>query len=235
MLKEEITEIEKILGFKNKTPQLLQTAFTHRSYLNEHPDYKNPSNERLEFLGDAVLQFLITEFLYREYPQYPEGTLTSIRAATVNTLSLAEEARRLQYGNFLLLSRGEEDSGGRTRDYILANTFEAVLGYLFLEHGIRSGTTFLKRNLFYKIEQTVKNEAYRDFKSTFQELSQENKGATPNYEVLEEWGPDHDKRFKIGLFIGKTQYGTGTGASKQKAEQAAAKDGLENWKKASIM
>lgn len=228
-------EVEKVLGvvFKNKTT--LQTAFTHRSYLNEHPHYPNPSNERMEFLGDAVLQFLTSKYLYDSFPHSPEGQLTNFRAAVVNTESLAAEARRLGYGAFLLLSKGEEDSGGRGRNYILANTFEAVLGSLYLERGILVCRKFLDKNLFYKIREIVQNETYRDYKSSFQELAQERKGVTPVYEVLEDWGPDHDKNFRIGVVLGKTRMGEGTGKSKQKAEQSAAKNALENWKKASIL
>lgn len=228
-------EVEKMLGVVFKNKALLQTAFTHRSYLNEHSNYSNPSNERMEFLGDAVLQFLTSNYLYDKFPQSPEGQLTNFRAATVNTESLAAEARRLGYGGFLLLSRGEEDSGGRERNYILANTFEAVLGSLYLEKGVTHCRKFLEKNLFYKIAEIVQNEAYRDYKSSFQELAQEKKGATPIYEVLEQWGPDHDKNFKMGVFIGKVKYGEGMGKSKQKAEQAAAKNALEGWKKISIL
>lgn len=235
MTTEEITEIEQLTQTKVKKPDLLETAFTHRSYLNEHPDYKNPSNERLEFLGDAVLQFLVTHFLYRLLPKTPEGILTGIRAATVNTQSLALESRRLGFGKYLRLSKGEEESGGRDRDYILANTFEAVLGYLFLDHGINLCGKYLERTLFNKVKDIVDNEAYRDDKSTFQELAQEKKGLTPSYTVLAEWGPDHDKRFRVQVFIGKEPYGEGEGSSKQRAEQNAAKDALEKWKKASIM
>lgn len=228
-------EVEKVLGVVFKNKATLQTAFTHRSYLNEHPNYRNPSNERMEFLGDAVLQFLTSKYLYENFPKSPEGQLTNFRAATVNTESLAAEAQRLSYGAFLLLSKGEEDSGGRERNYILANTFEAVLGGLYLEKGITCCQKFLEKNLFYKIKEIIQNEAYRDYKSSFQELAQEKKGITPVYEVLEDWGPDHDKNFRMGVFLGKVKYGEGAGKSKQKAEQAAAKNALEGWKKMSIL
>lgn len=228
-------EIEKIIGYEIKNVDLLMTAFTHRSYLNEHFNYPNPSNERLEFLGDAVLQFLVSEYLYKTFPESPEGVLTSYRAATVNTESLGEESKKLGYGKYLLLSKGEEDSGGRGRGYILANTFEAVLGCLYLSKGISACRSFLLKNLFYKIENLVKNEAYRDYKSLFQEKAQEKKGITPVYQVIEDWGPDHDKNFRVGVFIGKSKEGEGSGKSKQKAEQDAAKNALDNWKKSAIL
>jgi len=209
---------------------LLQTAFTHRSYLNEHKSYKNPSNERLEFLGDAILQFLISEFLYEQYPEEQEGVLTSYRAATVCTPSLAAESQRLGYGEKLLLSKGEEASGGRTKEYILANTFEAVLGAMYLENlDINLCREYLTKELFYKITDIVAEKSYKDFKSQFQEIAQEKHGATPLYKVLKEWGPDHDKRFLVGVYLGKEQIAEGVGNSKQRAEQEAARLGLEKW------
>ncbi len=225
----DLLDLEKILKVKFSNKTLLQTSLTHRSYLNEHSDYKNPSNERLEFLGDSILQFLTSLYLYRKYPNSPEGELTNFRAAVVNTESLANESRRLHYGSFLLLSRGEEDSGGRDREYIMANTFEAILGAIYLEAGIDNCRTFLEENLFYKIDEIVKNQKYRDDKSIFQELAQDTKGITPTYVVLTEWGPDHDKRFRLGVYLGSKIYGTGEGPSKQKAEQVAAKNALEHW------
>ncbi len=226
----DVPKISKILELDFSDLELLTTAFTHRSYLNEHPEYKNPSNERLEFLGDAVLQFLSSEYLYNTYPSSQEGSLTNYRAALVCTPSLAEEAKRLGYGEFLFLSNGEEASGGRSREYILANTFEAVLGAIYLQHGIEKSRVFLTKNLFYKVKNIVDNNKYKDYKSLFQEMAQEKVGATPIYKVMEEWGPDHEKMFKIGLFINEKQYGLGEGSSKQKAEQTAAKNALDNWK-----
>lgn len=227
---EDLFKLEKIIGVKFSDPTLLETAFTHRSYLNEHPGYKNPSNERLEFLGDSVLQFLTSEYLYKAYKNSPEGDLTNFRAAVVNTGSLAKESRSLGYGRFLLLSKGEEDSGGRDREYILANTFEAVLGAIYLNKGMKKSREFLEKNLFYKIREIVEKEQYKDFKSTFQELAQEREGVTPTYKVLAEWGPDHDKRFRVGVYLGKRLYGKGEGSSKQKAEEEAAKNALDKSK-----
>jgi len=223
-------EAEKILQTKIKDIELFRTAFTHRSYLNEHPTYENPSNERLEFLGDAVLQHLSSEYLYKAYPEEPEGQLTNYRSALVNTKSLANEAERLGFGSLLLLSNGEEASGGRESSYILANTFEAVLGALYLENGVESCREFVARELLYKTGDIVQKQLYRDPKSVFQETAQEMFGLTPQYRILETWGADHEKTFKIGVFLDGKQYGEGEGNSKQRAEQAAAVQGLDKLK-----
>lgn len=226
-----IEKIEQILGTKISQPETFKTAFTHRSYLNEHQSYSNPSNERLEFLGDAVLQLLSSEYLYNKYPNSPEGDLTNYRSAVVCTTSIAEEAKRLGFGEFLLLSNGEEATGGRDREYILANTFEAVLGALYLENGLEFCKGFVEKNLFYKIGELVENEQYKDAKSKFQELSQEKTGITPAYQVLDAWGPDHEKTFKVGVFLEDKLLGLGEGKSKQKAEQQAAYEAIEKLSK----
>ncbi|MCX6783551.1 MAG: ribonuclease III [candidate division WWE3 bacterium] len=225
----DFSKAETIIGLEFKNKELVATAFTHRSYLNEHSNYQNPSNERLEFLGDSILQFLTSEFLFNNYPREPEGMLTSYRAAAVCTVSLAAESAKLGYGNFLLLSHGEEASGGRTKEYLLANTFEAVLGAIYMDSfDIDFCRRYLLKNLFYKLDEIVKNESYRDFKSRFQEEAQEKKGLTPQYKVLDESGPDHDKKFAVGVFLGNTKAGEGEGSSKQRAEQAAAENALAN-------
>ncbi|MBN1162660.1 ribonuclease III [Patescibacteria group bacterium] len=223
----EFDKVKKILGINSDNESLFKTAFTHRSYLNEHPDYENPSNERLEFLGDAVLQHLSSEFLFKKYPKSPEGDLTNYRSAIVCTKSLAKEAKRLGYGGILLLSKGEEATGGRDREYILANTFEAVLGALYIEKGLDFCRGFVEKELFHKIAEIVKNESYKDAKSKFQELSQEVLGITPEYEVLDSWGPDHERIFRVGVFLNNEKWGEGEGSSKQKAEQKAAKNAHE--------
>jgi len=205
-----------------------EIAFIHRSYLNEHSDPSLESNERLEFLGDAVLQFLSSEYLYNKYPQRPEGELTAIRSALVCTTSLAEESKKIGYGNQLKLSVGEEETGGREKDYILANTFEAVLGALYLEEGIKACRVFLEEGLLTKTEKIIKEKKYIDFKSHFQEVAQAKLGITPNYKVLKEWGPDHEKTFAVAVFIGNKEWGRGEGGSKHRAEIAAAKDGLSH-------
>ncbi len=215
------------INFENKT--LAKNAFVHRSYLNENPDFELGSNERLEFLGDAVLELATSEKLFKKYPNKPEGNLTNIRAALVCTSSLAEESKRLNLGNYLFLSKGEHDSGGREREYILANTFEALLGAIYLDQGYRTCQEFLEEKLFYKIEEIVKNRKYKDAKSTLQEIAQEEVGITPTYNVLDEWGPDHAKSFRMGVFLNNKQIGVGKGCSKQEGEQAAAQDALERW------
>jgi ribonuclease-3 len=223
--------LEKTLSIQIEDNNLFLTAFTHRSYLNEHADYENPSNERLEFLGDAVLQLLSSEYLYEKYPDSPEGDLTNFRSSIVCTNSLAKEAKRLGYGKFLLLSKGEEATGGRQREYILANTFEAVLGAIYLDKGLEKCKEFVSRELLYKVEELIENEAYKDAKSSFQEIAQEKTGITPAYKVLDSWGLDHEKTFKVGVFLDKELYGEGEGTSKQRAEQDAALralDKLEN-------
>ncbi len=223
-------KIKILLEIVSDNETLFKTAFTHRSYLNEHPEYTNPSNERLEFLGDAVLQLLSSEYLYEKYPNSPEGELTNFRASIVCTQSLAQEAKRLGYGAHLLLSNGEDATGGRDREYILANTFEAVLGAIFLEKGIDTAKAFVSKNLLYKITEIVDKEKYKDAKSMFQEKAQELKGLTPQYKVVDSWGLDHEKTFKIGVYIGDELYGMGEGTSKQKAEQQAAITALEKLK-----
>jgi len=222
----ELSKLEEILKAKLNNEVLFKTSFTHRSYLNEHSEYKNPSNERLEFLGDAVLQLLSSEYLYQKYPQNPEGDLTNYRSSIVCTQSISSEAKRLGYGQLLLLSNGEEATGGRDREYILANTFEAVLGALFLDQGLDFCREFATRELFYKVENIVTNKLYKDAKSRFQEAAQEKIGLTPQYEVESSWGPDHEKMFKVAVYLNKEKYGEGEGKSKQRAEQQAAENAL---------
>jgi len=229
-MEPDIKNLSKILKTKIKDKSLFVTALTHRSYLNEHPGYPHPSNERLEFLGDAVLQLVSSEYLYNKYPNSPEGELTNYRAAIVRTVSLAKEAQRLDFGKFLLLSNGEETTGGRDREYILANTFESVLGAIYLENGLDYCKEFVERELLYKLDDIVNNESYKDAKSKFQELAQEKFGVTPSYEVADSWGQDHEKTFKIAVLLDREEYGTGKGKSKQKAEQEAAKAAIDKLK-----
>ena len=212
---------------KFKNSDLLENAFIHRSYLNEHPGWKLGSNERLEFLGDAVLEFLTSEHLYKTYDQEPEGRLTAYRSSLVKTETLAALARDLDFGSKLKLSRGEEDSGGRESDYLLADTFEAFLGALYLDQGAPACQKFLEETLFPKIKEIIATKAYQDDKSLLQELAQEKQNFTPIYKVLDEWGPDHHKTFKIGVIIRGKQEGVGEGSSKQRAEVAAAENALE--------
>ena len=219
-------KLSEVLKLKITSEDLFTTAFTHRSYLNEHPKYKFPSNERLEFLGDAVLQLLSSEYLYEQYPN-PEGDLTNFRSALVCTESLGEEAGRLGYGDFLLLSKGEEANGGRENEYILANTFEAVLGAMYLQGDLEICRDFITKELLYKAEEIVESKSYKDAKSRFQEKAQDILGVTPQYKVVDSWGPDHKKSFKVAVYLSREEYGVGEGPSKQKAEQEAALNALD--------
>ncbi len=213
------------LNFKNK--DLLKQAFIHRSYINENSGVGVSHNERLEFLGDAVLELVTTEELFRRYPDKSEGELTAIRAALVNTYSISEAAGRLGANDYLLLSKGEARDTGKAREYILANTYEAIIGAIYLDRGYEAAETFIEKSLFTKIEDIVSKKLWRDPKSLVQERAQEIFGVTPRYETLEESGPDHDKNFVIGIFFGQNQIGKGSGKSKQEAEQSAAKAALK--------
>lgn len=208
-----------------------ETAFIHRSYLNEHSEPGLESNERLEFLGDAVLQFLSSEYLFEKFPNKPEGELTAIRSALVCTPSLAQESRKLEFGAKLSLSVGEEETGGRNKDYILANTFEAVLGAMYLEKGMDKCREFIRGGLLTKTDIIIAEKQHIDFKSHFQEVAQARFSATPSYKVVNEWGPDHEKTFQVSVLVGNKEWGIGEGSSKQKAEVEAARIGLENMEK----
>lgn len=205
---------------------LLIEAFTHRSYLNENREHAGTHNERLEFLGDAVLELATTDFLFKKYPHKSEGELTNYRAALVNTVSLAESAQTIGINDYLLLSKGEARDTGRAREVILADTFEAVIGAIYLDSGYVNAEAFIARNLFNKIDGVIAKRAYQDSKSRFQELAQEKKGVTPSYRTLDEVGPDHDKRFTVGVFLNNDEIARGEAHSKQEAEQAAAQAAL---------
>lgn len=219
-------ELQKNIGISFKNEKLLRQAFVHRSYLNETREFSE-SNERLEFLGDAVLSFLTSHFLYQSYPRYPEGTLTNIRSSLVKTTSLKEISKNLGLGELLYLSRGEEDSGGRVNQSLLADTFEALLGAIFLDQGIENAKKFLKDYLFPKTEEIIKTKAYIDFKSLLQEIIQETSRISPTYRVTKSEGPDHAKTFWIEAVVGEKLLGAGLGKSKQEAEQMAASNALE--------
>lgn len=206
--------------------ELLRHAFYHRSYLNEARHIKE-SNERLEFLGDAVLSFLTSEYLYKQYPQFPEGTLTNIRSGLVKTKSLADAAESLKLGELLFLSHGEEDSGGRKNASLLADCFEALLGAMYLDQGIDASRVFLTNHLFPKAQEIVDTKSYVDFKSLFQEIVQQDNRTSPTYRVAKSEGPDHAKTFWIEVLVGDKVMGSGTGKSKQEGEQQAAANALE--------
>ncbi len=222
----DFSSFAKKLGLSFNSPALLAEALTHRSYLNEHREYAGSHNERLEFLGDAVLELAATDFLFKKFPANPEGELTAYRAALVNTVSLAESAQALGINEYLLLSKGESKDTGRARDVILADAFEAIIGAIYLDRGLESAESFIAKNLYAKIDDVIAKRSYQDAKSRFQEIAQEKRGITPSYETLSEVGPDHDKRFTIGAFIGTEEIARGEGQSKQEAEQSAAEAGL---------
>jgi ribonuclease-3 len=212
----------KMINFINK--DLLETALTHKSCLNENPDLKE-SNERLEFLGDAILEFVITETLYKSFPDKQEGYLTSLRANLVNTQNLAEVAKKLNIGNLIHLSKGEEDGGGRENPSLLSDTVEAIIGALYLDQGLEKVEEFIKQNLVTEIpEKTAK--PLKDAKSRFQEYIQAKGLPAPKYKVLKESGPDHDRDFVVQVLVEGKVMGEGVGKSKSQAEQEAAKKAL---------
>lgn len=218
------------LGLEFANIDLLVTALTHRSYVNEHKKSTREHNERLEFLGDAVLELAVTDFLYNNYSE-PEGILTSWRAALVRTESIGEAGDKLGYEPLLRMSRGEKHGSDRARQQILANAFEAVIGAIYLEKGYAEAEKFIQKHIASKLDAILKEGSWRDPKSHLQEISQRIDSATPQYRVLEEFGPDHDKVFTLGVYIGSTLMGKGTGHSKQIAQQNAAKAALEEYDK----
>ena len=215
------------LGVSFADDGLLEEALTHRSYLNEHREHAGKHNERLEFLGDAVLELAATRFLYDRFPGKPEGELTSYRAALVNTVSLAESAQALDIGEHLRLSKGEAKDTGRARQIILANAFEAIIGSMYLDQGYEAAADFIGRTILPKLDDILARGAHQDAKSRFQERAQERRGITPAYKVLAEEGPDHDKIFTVGVYVGTEEVARGEGPSKQEAEQAAAQAGFD--------
>ena len=223
--------LEKKLNLNFLNKDLLVQSFVHRSFLNENPDFKLSNNERLEFLGDAILEHIVTEYLFKNYPDKPEGELTIWRAALVNAKMLSKIANDLGFNDFLLLSQGEEKEEGKARNYILANTFEAFIGSLYLDQGFDACKDFIEKNLIKELPEIIESGLYKDAKSLFQEKSQEVAGITPSYKVLKEWGPDHNKKFIIGVFLNDELIAEGEGSSKQEAEEEAAHKALEikNW------
>lgn len=220
-------EIEKALSIDFKNKDLIKTAFIHRSYINEHRNVKE-HNERLEFLGDAVLELVVTEHLYENYDN-PEGELTNWRSALVRTESISEAAKRLGFDKYLKLSRGESKSIGRARQLILANTFEAVIGAIYLDQGYEVAKKFIKKNLIVNLPKIIEEKLYIDPKSLFQEVVQEKEGITPRYDVINEEGPDHDKVFTVAVMVGDKVWGRGKGPSKQLAQQEAAKAAIKKY------
>ncbi|MDO8562090.1 MAG: ribonuclease III [bacterium] len=222
----KFSKFEDKIRFHFNDPRLLEQAFTHRSYINENRAQGREHNERLEFLGDAVLELVVTEFLFAKYPGKPEGDLTSYRAALVNTVSISDAATKLGMNEFLLLSRGEAKDTGRARQIILANAFEALIGALYLDQGYEPAKDFIAAQLFHKTDEVVEKGLWQDAKSRFQEIAQEKNGFTPSYDVISQTGPDHDKSFEVGVYLNGERIASGEGRSKQEAEQDAAQKAL---------
>ncbi len=224
-------EIEKIVGIEFKNQNLIQEALTHRSYLNENRNLNISHNERLEFLGDAVLELVVTEYLFGNYTNQ-EGELTNWRAALVKGENLAKVADKLDIEKFLKMSKGESKDTGRARNYRLANMMEAIIGAMYLDQGYEPVKKFITKNIISELTSIIKNKTYLDAKSYFQQKAQEEMQVTPHYEVIKEWGPDHDKTFRVGVFVNEEKIAEGEGASKQDAQRNAAANGLEakGWK-----
>ncbi|ETB63598.1 TPA: ribonuclease III [Candidatus Nomurabacteria bacterium] len=225
MIDFSLFEKKTNIFFKNK--MLLEQAFIHRSYINENSGSRLSHNERLEFLGDAVLELVVTDHLYREYPNNDEGDLTAYRSSLVNANIIGEVALELGMNEYLLLSKGEAKDVGKARSYILANTYEAYVGAVYLDLGYDVASKFISDTLFGKLKIIVEKKLWRDAKSLVQEKSQEYLNITPSYKVVSESGPDHDKSFTVGIFFGEEKIATGKGKSKQEAEQESARNALE--------
>ncbi|HYC79783.1 MAG TPA: ribonuclease III [Candidatus Binatia bacterium] len=224
----DLNQLEEEIKIKFKDRNLLQSALTHRSYLNENRSWPLAHNERLEFLGDAVLELITTEYLYRNFPN-PEGELTNLRSALVNYKMLSEIAASIKLDKYILLSKGEAKDLGRARQVILANAIEALIGAIYLDQGFQVSEEFVNQFVINQLAKIVSGGKVLDPKSKFQELTQEKLGVTPHYKVLAEWGPDHNKQFEVGVFVQEKQVAKGVGSSKQEAEISAAENGLKVW------
>lgn len=220
-----LKKLQDELSIHFKAEKILKNAFIHRSYLNEHKSFTGQSNERLEFLGDSVLSLVVSKFLYANLPQSPEGELTQLRAALVRTETLAKLAENLSLGQYLFLSKGEEDTGGRTNKTILANTFEALLGAIFLDLGIDIAGKFIEQNILSNWKELAES-AVSDNKSKLQEILQRKQHKSPIYKLISSWGPDHEREFKVGVYLEDNLLGAGVGRNKQTAAQNAAEDAL---------
>jgi ribonuclease-3 len=224
---EKYFAFEQKLNLDFKDKRLLQQAFIHRSYINEHKSTGLAHNERLEFLGDAVLELVITDFLFNKYPNIPEGRLTAYRSSLVRTESISAAARSMGMNDLLMLSKGESRDMGKARDYILANTFESFVGATYLDQGYDAAKTVISETLFGNIEDIIEEGSWRDAKSYAQEKSQELYSETPRYELVSAVGPDHDKNFVMAIYFGEKKIAEGEGNSKQKAQQSAAQNAIE--------
>src|SRR3990167_5519860 len=229
-MKNRFGQFEKKIGIDFKDKKLLETVFIHRSYLNENKNYPLPHNERLEFLGDAVLELIVTDYLYEKFDN-PEGEMTNWRAALVRGEMLSKIADQFKIGDLMMLSHGEAKSGGPERKMLLANAFESLIGAIYLDQGIKVVREFITCNLISNLDEIIKKGLYQDAKSVLQEKSQDELGITPTYEVIKESGPDHAKKFEVGVNMGEELIGRGKGNSKQQAQQEAAKDALKNYQR----
>ena len=228
--KMDVSALEKKLGFKFKDGDYIAEALTHRSYLNEFPKWPLPHNERLEYLGDAVLELLVSEELFEKFPKQPEGQLTVLRAALVNYQILARVAESLDLDRFILMSRGERKDTGRAREVILANAIESVIGAMYLDQGLEKVRTFVKKHVMKNLDNVLKTKSYKDAKSELQEVIQEKLKVTPTYSVLHEVGPAHKRTFTMGVYFGSKLIAQGEGPSKQEAELEAAKAALSKYR-----
>jgi len=224
---KNLSKLEKKIGVTFKNKDLLLQALVHRSYINENRDFRLDHNERLEFLGDAVLELISTENLYKKFPEHPEGVLTNFRAALVNSKMLAEISGRLGVEDHLLMSRGEKKDTGKARNYLLANALEAIIGAVYLDQGYRKSKEFITNSILCETERVLKDKLYQDPKSGFQEKAQEKMGVTPNYEVIKERGPDHNKHFVVGVYLENKLIAEGEGSSKQDAQRNSAEKALK--------
>lgn len=224
---DNLEALESKINFTFKNKKLLKKALTHRSYLNENPKWPLPHNERLEYLGDAVLELIVTEFLFKKYPKRQEGELTSIRAALVNHFMLNRVAKSLEIEKFIQLSKGESRESGRAKEAILSNAVEALIGAIYLDQGYDASKDFVQSNILIHLKEIIDKELFIDSKSLLQEIIQEKQKITPSYKVLEEAGPDHNKEFIAGAFLGEKLISKGKGFSKQEAEVEAAANALK--------
>lgn len=226
-----LEQLKKKLVIEIQNADLFQEALTHRSYLNEHKEYGHSHNERLEFLGDAVLELVVTKYLFDHF-ENPEGELTSFRAALVNGDMLGKIGHDLGVQEFLLMSRGEAKDTGRARNYLVANAMESIIGALYIDQGYDAAKNFIEKQIISHMDEVLTEGLYTDPKSRFQELAQEKTGITPGYRVLKEWGPDHDRHFIAGVYLGDELVAEGEGISKQDAQREAARQGLiiKDWK-----
>lgn len=225
---KDLSPLEQKLAIRFNNNKLLTQALVHKSYINENPRFPFDNNERLEFLGDAVLELAVTEYLFKHYPKTPEGEMTNWRAALVNATMLGEMANEFDLSDHLFLSKGERrDQNQKARQYILANAFEALIGAMYIDQGMDTAREFIERHIVSKLPNILKHQLHLDAKTRFQETAQEKAGVTPTYRVLHEEGPDHEKHFMIGVYVGEELVAEGSGFSKQEAQMDAAAKALK--------